>query len=88
MSEMIERVARAMHADLVARGYTAPFAEDEEIWRRFARAAIAAMRESTEAMIDAMDAIGYHQTCGRQFARRECAREWNAAIDSALTEQP
>jgi len=51
MSEMVERVAeaiRAVNSDTIGLTYT-------ELTTAMARAAIAAMREPTQAMIDACD---------------------------------
>lgn len=85
---MVERVARAMfevgHAD--AHGPDI-YEEQADWWRECARAAIAALREPTEAMIAAgweggdwcKPTISYHD----DDAPQQC---WRAMIDAALTE--
>lgn len=79
MSEMIERVARAfcmVATDISmseAEWKVAAEQEPEEVenFRRAARAAIAAMREPTDAMIMAVSG-------------GPCLDEWQAMIDEAL----
>lgn len=84
MSEMVERVARATYE---ARPYGDEHAGDliwdrlEDGWkdrhRDMARAAIEAMREPTDAMVDA--------AYGRERTGTERGN-WRAMIDAALTE--
>jgi hypothetical protein len=78
MNEMIERVAQAMHGNR----YEWPrpeFAEHREDYRAMARKAIEAMREPTEAMLDAIEAPpGVSQW--RDYAERD----WHVMIDAAL----
>ncbi len=91
MSEMIERVARAMYhraamevvkdlpnADREMDGWTLLLSEtSREVWRDSVRAAIAAMREPTEEMKDAGDDLMDDTV--------ECSHNvWNAMIDAAL----
>jgi hypothetical protein len=71
--EMVERVARA-----IAYSETA----DPEMWSAFvevARAAIAAMREPTEAMLQAAS-----NAPREPFAPTEPRDTWQAIIDEAL----
>ena len=88
----IERVAKAMHdADWrqqIGTNDGAPRSWEtnpqQEWWRTMARAAIAAMREPTAAMInaggDAMPAAeGYD-------LHADCVRPWRAMIDAVLAE--
>jgi hypothetical protein len=75
MSEMAERVARAMHGNR----YEWPrpeFAEHREDYREMARRAIAAMREPTEAMLNAANS----EEVGHPWA----TLAWRAMIDAAL----
>jgi hypothetical protein len=75
LNKMIDRVASAISAldtNIVANDYEA-----------MARAVIAAMREPTEAMIDAApdEAVGWSE-----IARRHAADYWRAMVDAALAE--
>lgn len=72
-SEMVERVARAIYDEMdLADSLSLPEAE------RYARAAIAAMRESTEGMIKArFNNLG-----------KGGKVEYQAMIDAALQENP
>ena len=70
MSEMIERVARALYE---ADG------DDTINWPKLARAAIAAMREPTEAML-------MESSCNAVETER-LVRDWQAMIDAALEEK-
>jgi hypothetical protein len=74
MSEMIERVARVLHARDDYDGYT---------WHDYipdARAAIAAMREPNEKMIDA----GFKQQ--QIVLSKPVEGLWQSMIDAALGE--
>jgi len=78
MTDMIERVAKAIN-DVYEPGYYNP--------KSLARAAIAAMRDCTPAMLDAGSAAhpagGYKRdTLLNDII--EC--EWRAMVDAALTE--
>lgn len=84
---MIERVADAIHEAMFARlaelGQKAP--PISHVDYRLARAAIAAMREPTKAMLDASEAARLPLDVPRtdeNWARAE----WAAAIDSALSQ--
>lgn len=85
MSEMIERVARKMAGQyMIDDGFgedSRRGAEQGEMWKNFrasARAAIEAMREPTEAMIDA----------AYEHALDENAKGvWQDMIDAALTDK-
>lgn len=73
MSEMIERVARAIAEKTVLR---LGVMHDEEGYEILARAAIAAMREPTAAMSDATE--------WRNLPTTDTTRIWVAMIDAAL----
>lgn len=79
MSEMVERVARAIDAccaDGVSR--------DWQWWENEARAAIEAMREPTEKMlVDAGTMDGYEGIEGH--ADRDHIEWWDNMIDAALS---
>ena len=78
MSEMVERVAMAL-CDERWRGDWPKLNEGErEDWRGAARAAIAAMREPIEAMINSAH--------DRIAGEGEIADVWRAMIDEALRE--
>lgn len=93
MSEMIERVARALYERENALGMQFPGASDhfawdgpnfkgQKVWREMARVAIEAMREPTEEMKNCSDEVhwGYScNTCGGLEAG------WHAMITAALT---
>ena|SRR5947209_775032 len=96
--EMVERVARAMFESTrththVGEIWDSRIAETQDWYRGTARAAIAAMREPTEAMIEAaysfsspIKAEGAEIGSIRQ--RHEPADAWRAMIDQALTDSP
>jgi len=80
MTEMIERVARAI---LAANGGEGECAWDLD-WRDYvddARAAIEEMREPTEAMVEVL----YDPTVNTRSA---VAADWRDMIDAALGEKP
>ena len=80
MSEMVDRVAKAMYDAMIARMNVKSFgweAEDNHLrddWRAVARVAIAEMREPTEEMTDVISHDEYDWG----------ANNWRAMIDSAL----
>ena len=85
MNEMVDRLARAICDAEACQGLREPFpcdVCDKGGCVTLARAAIGAMREPTEAMIDAIaDALmdGHDEpTTG------DCALIWRAGIDAAL----
>lgn len=85
MSEMVERVARALFKLDGCTDWDAVTTEIREPWMRQSRAAIAAMREPTEAIVQIMDDCinidadrGYVMPTGRDI--------WHSAIDAALAE--
>lgn len=85
MSEMIERVAKAIFKDYDwSFAPKAPFEEQElhlqEIFRNLAKAAIAAMREPTDAMVKA--AWRRNDDNDGKEADRE---NWQSMIDAALS---
>lgn len=84
MSEMVERVARAL-ADLDADYEPDEILEGDDFpfWQYFkhdARVVIAAMREPTEAMLHAAWAVYDDDWCGETNA----LNMWQAQIDEAL----
>ena len=92
MSEMVERVAKALY-ERWAKGFSVARVwednRDEELRVDFldiARTAIAPMREPTEAMQDAgRDAITHAEAAGMRPAHKIKAGEaWRAMIDGAL----
>lgn len=94
MSEMVERVARAICAaddePWDELGETsednAPFGYSRQWYRGLARAAIAAMREPTEEMISGE---GVHEHVHWDYSCYVCGgaqEHWYAMIDAALKE--
>tara|TARA_R110000868_G_scaffold230196_1_gene483325 strand:+ start:289 stop:555 length:267 start_codon:yes stop_codon:yes gene_type:complete len=88
MTDMIERVARALYENFAAEPNDKSFAALANTWRKPARAAIAAMRDCTPEMLDAGSAA--HPAGG--YVREtlltdiiEC--EWVAMCDAALEEK-
>lgn len=84
MTDVIERVARAIAetgngGDWDSRSFYQE--EHKEFHRKRARAAIEAMREPTEAMIDAVDLPGLAGD-----PEIVIAKAWRAMIDAALKE--
>jgi len=79
-SEMVEKVARALHA-LEWRGVKEPpaWGEDREYWLANARAAIEAMREPTQGQVIAAERE-HGLLGGLQFEAG-----WRTMIDAALT---
>lgn len=73
MSEMVERVAASLWA--------AGLIEDHDVRLAFAQAAIEAMREPTEAMINSPMARCYNDG---PYADKEVRRIFSAMIDVAL----
>jgi hypothetical protein len=76
MSEMVEQAALAIgEARMALTGGTQPRMPSDVL---YARAAIAAMREPTEEMMDAVRAASYEAHFETQ---------WHVAIDAALNEK-
>ena len=77
MTDMIERVAKAINDTMLQHGDYKP---DE-----LARAAIAAMREPTETMLEAADAVMLHRPVVEKPDRLSTLTlGFNAMIDAAL----
>lgn len=86
MSEMIENVAKAIHDEV--EGVTGP--NDDSgggHYMRAARAAIAAMREPTQAMLDAAIPRYQEHNRGDDPYASEMADYWTTMIDAALGDQ-
>jgi hypothetical protein len=85
MNEMVERVAKAM-ADAVAMNYD----HNEAIFKLYARAAIEAMREPTDAMAEQIGlAFAVLVAAGRISSAEDLSDSaeklfWQVAIDEAL----
>jgi hypothetical protein len=91
MNEMVERVARALHASqrrerailtdgIDLNGWDALLPRERDGFMRAARAAIAAMREPTEAMLERVtDPHG-------DLPRSACEYVWKGMIGAALGE--
>lgn len=92
MSEIIERVARALHKRMAGGRVTWDELSlfSKAAARDVARAAILAMREPTEAMVYEAMTTAYptvKEAGGMLPQAKEAARlEWQAMIDAALTE--
>jgi hypothetical protein len=88
MSEMVERVAKAL--SIADGNHPDACSNDEDsqpIWHLYtadARAAIEAMREPTQAMIHA----GQNTYCDHGDQNCGCAVSWSAMIESALCGEP
>jgi hypothetical protein len=84
MSEMVERVARAIYDAGQMRFHTEPWdtriAETQENYRALARAAITALREPIEAMMSSIDWSEYEH----EFGPAEARLIWETFIDAAL----
>ena len=96
MTEMIERVARALFAQECREFAQWPGTEEnQEYWRAAARAAIEAMREPTEAMLEASWAATRDMSpdermpallaTGRDAHQIKTKHRYAAMIDAALT---
>ena len=89
MNEMVERVAAAMFC--AEYGYDAHrwSDADEESekfeYRRLARAAIAAMREPTQMMLEAMQGAGIYRL-DHLRKRGDLVNDWERTIDAALVD--
>jgi hypothetical protein len=82
MSEMLERVARAVEPEIgkLEAVSAAPHVLRELQAKRVARAAIEAMREPTAGMVNA----GLETYCEHGDQNCGCAISWSAMIDAAL----
>ena len=84
MSEMVERVAKEIYLHVNAETAGRPLAEVADAYLACARAAIAAMREPTEAMIkEATDTAIMEGTYG--IAGEDAVSIWKAMIDAAIS---
>jgi len=83
VSEMVERVARAIH-DMHSAGPAYELAADD--WRDMARAAIEAMREPTEEMVATHDkhVLSYCIEEDAWITPDDAKANWSTMIDEAL----
>lgn len=90
VESMVEGVARAIY-EVPGRGYEWSNAEEPERKHalKYARAAIEAMREPTDAMMDVMNDVVIDGPDYVDFypSMADCASLWTAGIDAALNEQ-
>lgn len=87
MSEMVERVARSIWAfneDTDCPDYERLSAHAKERANEWARAAIEAMREPTEEMIDRTAMQGESPMITARGSRARIAHYWRLMIDEAL----
>jgi hypothetical protein len=83
MTDMVEKVARAIATAVGERDPLDPKFLTESAYGDMARAAIAAMRVPTEAMW-ASGAITAHETAILSMRKQQAVRIWQAMIDAAL----
>lgn len=82
MSEMVDKVARALRADeWRADEWDSATAEDQEYWRRGARVAIGAMRTPTDKMMHAAVMTHVRENGGIEHAP---FASWQAMIGEAM----
>jgi hypothetical protein len=100
MSEMVERVARAMARHNYPGGTATDIDEMWEGWAGEARAAVAEMREPTQQMVEAAKPLPVHlieqrkDTPGYEMQMRAAAQadqmaawsDWQTMIDAALAD--
>jgi hypothetical protein len=89
MSEMVERVARALFVDRYPDERWPPEARQADDYRGHARAAIEAMRAPTDAMCLAGWQAGtgvFGKDSQNPNIYRRSANSWEAMIDAALKE--
>jgi len=98
VSEMIERVANALAQDFAARiaemastperqmvfGETGVTMPDMEVWRRYARAAVEAMREPVGGMIGAGGVAQFKADMALTPVRSATIAVYQAMIEEAL----
>lgn len=90
---MIERVAKAIYEASPFKMTEGPYERQSDLYKRncrlLARAAIKAMREPTDAMVDVMNDVVIDGPAYVDFypSMADCASLWTAAIDAALSEQ-
>jgi hypothetical protein len=83
VNEMIERVAKAMMAE-----YYDKMPYTSESWDGLARAAIAVMREPTDAMLDAGEDSTYEPSSDRPYIGHFALKfAWYTMIDKALEDE-
>jgi hypothetical protein len=84
MSEMIERMAKALYDDWVKEDFTEDYCAwdllpGKDMWRQRARATLAAMQEPTDKMIDAV----YDPAVN---SRSSVANDWRSMVEAELGE--
>jgi len=85
MSEMVERVARAMRAqEYDADEWDGTDSSDRYYWQTAARAAIAAMREPTSEMMDAYLDLEDPMDDDWPYNPPAAKPAWQVMIDAAL----
>lgn len=87
MSEMVERVARALYSQWRPKGYPkwdSPLLgkRAQRKWHAISRAAIAAMREPTREMYDGLS------DTGKMWKEQDSFAVWRTFIDAALSGEP
>ncbi len=82
MSEMVERVAKAMCDAEMGHGIFEAYKVHRDSYMTLARVSIEAMREPTEAMVDAANALDRVEAGLLMVATPN--RAWEAMIDEAL----
>ena len=94
--EMVERVGAALLSCDPGASWTAIGEPERRIWRRQACRVLAAMREPTDAMVEAAamffsGRMGWPWRSAPNWAKEECRRDARAAlvaaIDAALEEK-
>jgi hypothetical protein len=90
MSEMVDRMARAMYAASRAKDYVPqPDGYVNEYDRRMARAALEAMREPTEEMLTAEgeNEMGTTERLGEYLDFWDAKGVWKAMVNAALIDK-
>lgn len=81
-NEIVERAAKAMVEKCAGTPWEQLTEYDRDIMRNAARAAIAALREPSDAMLRSVD----NEASDKFVARGRAYSAWTSMIDTALTE--